>query len=83
MLRKIADIFYILFGLYTLAILLSALAVSMRRLHDTGRSGWWQLISLIPIIGGMVQTPRLTKAINIYSYYVSTYQIELFVYSHI
>lgn len=35
-------------GLYTLAILIPSLAVGVRRLHDTGRSGWWLLISLIP-----------------------------------
>ena len=36
---------------YALAILLPSLAVSVRRLHDTNRSGWWMLIVLIPIIG--------------------------------
>ncbi|MBM6619150.1 DUF805 domain-containing protein [Bacillus suaedaesalsae] len=41
-------------GLYSLAVLLPSLAVSVRRLHDTGRSGWWLLISLIPIIGAIV-----------------------------
>lgn len=40
-------------GLYSLAILLPFLAVGVRRLHDTGRSGWWLLISLIPLIGVM------------------------------
>ena len=40
--------------LYNLAILIPALAVGVRRLHDTGRSGWWLLISLVPIVGGIV-----------------------------
>lgn len=40
-------------GLFGLAILLPSLAVSVRRLHDTGRSGWWLLIGLIPIIGSI------------------------------
>ena len=39
---------------YTLAILIPALAVSVRRLHDTGRSGWWLLLLLIPLIGTIV-----------------------------
>lgn len=34
-----------------LALLLPGLAVSVRRLHDTGRTGWWMLIALIPIVG--------------------------------
>ncbi len=34
--------------LYTLAMLIPGLAVSARRLHDTGRSGWWMLIAFIP-----------------------------------
>jgi uncharacterized membrane protein YhaH (DUF805 family) len=36
-----------------LALLLPNLAVTARRLHDTGRSGWWMLLSLIPL-GGLV-----------------------------
>jgi uncharacterized membrane protein YhaH (DUF805 family) len=38
-------------GLLTLALLLPSIAVTIRRLHDTGRSGWWILIFLIPVIG--------------------------------
>ncbi len=40
--------------LYGLAVLIPALAVSVRRLHDTGRSGLWLLIGLIPLIGFIV-----------------------------
>jgi uncharacterized membrane protein YhaH (DUF805 family) len=40
--------------LYGLAILIPSLAVGVRRLHDTARSGWWMLICLIPIIGAIV-----------------------------
>lgn len=40
--------------LYALAVFLPSLAVGMRRLHDTGRSGWWTLIGFIPIIGAIV-----------------------------
>jgi uncharacterized membrane protein YhaH (DUF805 family) len=40
--------------LYSLAILIPSIAVGVRRLHDTGRSGWWLLIGLIPLIGSIV-----------------------------
>lgn len=40
--------------LYGLAILIPSLAVGVRRLHDTGKSGLWMLIGLIPIIGAIV-----------------------------
>jgi len=40
--------------LYVLAVFLPGLAVSMRRLHDIGKSGWWLLIGLIPLIGAIV-----------------------------
>lgn len=40
--------------LYSLAVLIPGIAVSVRRLHDTNRSGWWLLISLVPIIGAVV-----------------------------
>lgn len=38
-------------GLYLLAVLVPGIAVGVRRLHDTGRSGWWLLTWLIPLIG--------------------------------
>jgi uncharacterized membrane protein YhaH (DUF805 family) len=41
-------------GLFSLGVLLPSIAAAARRLHDTNRSGWWQLIALIPIIGGIV-----------------------------
>jgi uncharacterized membrane protein YhaH (DUF805 family) len=37
--------------IYILAVLIPTIAVSVRRLHDTGRSGWWILIELVPIVG--------------------------------
>jgi uncharacterized membrane protein YhaH (DUF805 family) len=44
----------ILGTLYALAVLVPSIAVGVRRLHDTNRSGWWLLISLIPCIGFVV-----------------------------
>jgi uncharacterized membrane protein YhaH (DUF805 family) len=41
----------VLSGLFTLANLLPTIAVTARRLHDTDRSGWLQLIGLIPLVG--------------------------------
>ena len=41
-------------NLASLALLLPGLGVAVRRLHDTGRSGWWVLLGLIPIIGWIV-----------------------------
>jgi uncharacterized membrane protein YhaH (DUF805 family) len=41
-------------GLYALAVLIPGLAVSVRRLHDTDRSGWWLLLFLVPILGALV-----------------------------
>lgn len=41
-------------AIYGLAVLLPSLAVTVRRLHDTNRTGWWLLIALIPIVGAIV-----------------------------
>lgn len=41
-------------GLYSLAVLIPSLAVAVRRLHDTGKSGWWVLIAIVPLIGWIV-----------------------------
>jgi uncharacterized membrane protein YhaH (DUF805 family) len=40
--------------LFSLAVLVPSLAAAARRLHDTNRSGWWQLIALMPVIGTIV-----------------------------
>jgi uncharacterized membrane protein YhaH (DUF805 family) len=44
----------LLSGIYALAVLIPSIAVGFRRLHDTGRSAWWFLIALIPLIGVIV-----------------------------
>jgi uncharacterized membrane protein YhaH (DUF805 family) len=44
----------VLGAIYSLAVLLPAIGVSIRRLHDTDRTGWWLLIGLIPLIGAIV-----------------------------
>ncbi|MCZ7378532.1 DUF805 domain-containing protein [Micromonospora sp. WMMC250] len=38
----------------SLALLLPSLAVGVRRLHDTDRTGWWLLIALVPLVGFIV-----------------------------
>ena len=38
----------------SLLIFLPTLAVAVRRLHDIGRSGWWVLLQVVPIIGGLI-----------------------------
>jgi uncharacterized membrane protein YhaH (DUF805 family) len=44
----------ILYGIFALGLLVPSIAVCIRRLHDTGRSGWWILISFVPLVGGIV-----------------------------
>jgi len=39
---------------FNLATIVPSLAAGSRRLHDTGRSGWWQLLMLVPVIGWIV-----------------------------
>lgn len=43
----------LIMGLFALAIILPSFAVTARRMHDIDRSGWWQLVSLIPMVGGI------------------------------
>jgi uncharacterized membrane protein YhaH (DUF805 family) len=40
--------------LVSLAIFLPSIAVAIRRLHDTGRAGWWYLLIFLPIIGWII-----------------------------
>ena len=53
-LMGILTVIPILGWLIALAMLLPNLAMQVRRLHDTGHSGWWWFIGLIPIIGFIV-----------------------------
>lgn len=45
------EIISLLFGL---ALLVPSISIAARRLHDTGRTGWWQLIALVPLIGFII-----------------------------
>jgi uncharacterized membrane protein YhaH (DUF805 family) len=40
--------------IYILAVIVPGIAVGVRRLHDTNRSGWWYFIGLIPIVGSII-----------------------------
>jgi uncharacterized membrane protein YhaH (DUF805 family) len=44
----------LLSGLYAVAMIVPSIAVTVRRLHDTDRSGWWYLLVFVPVIGGLV-----------------------------
>ncbi|HED35793.1 MAG TPA: DUF805 domain-containing protein [Gammaproteobacteria bacterium] len=47
--------------LFLLACTIPFISITTRRLHDTGRSGWWQLIAMIPLIGLIVMLIFLTQ----------------------
>ena len=51
-------------GIYALGVLIPTIAVGIRRLHDTNRSGWWLLISLVPVIGAIVLIVFMASAGN-------------------
>jgi uncharacterized membrane protein YhaH (DUF805 family) len=46
-----ANIVFLIFLCIFLALLVPSLAIAVRRLHDTDKSGWWLLIDFIPIVG--------------------------------
>ncbi len=52
----------VLGGLYALAILLPAISVTVRRLHDLGKSGWWYWIVLVPFVGFIILIYWLASA---------------------
>lgn len=60
----------ILLTVWALALLLPSLGVTARRLHDTGKSGWFQLVAIIPVIGVLVLLlvciPEGSKEANAY-----------------
>ena len=44
----------VLASIFALATIIPGIAVSIRRLHDKDKSGWWILIALVPLIGGIL-----------------------------
>ena len=52
--NAVGTFFGVLYGVLGLALFLPGLAISVRRLHDIGRSGWWYLLFLVPLIGPLV-----------------------------
>ena len=50
---------YLICIVYLLAVFIPSLAVAIRRLHDTGRSGWWILLGFIPIVNSIGWIPLL------------------------
>ena len=57
--------YLVIFMLYCLAMIIPALAVLVRRLHDIGKSGGWFFISFIPLIGGIWLLVLMATAGNI------------------
>jgi uncharacterized membrane protein YhaH (DUF805 family) len=57
-------------SILSLLLFVPWIAVTCRRLHDTGKSGWWQLIAIIPIIGFIVMIVWTVRAgdpsVNVY-----------------
>ncbi len=45
---------FFLSTIFGLGLLIPSISICTRRLHDTGRSGWWQLVLLIPLLGVIV-----------------------------
>ncbi|MDO4412116.1 DUF805 domain-containing protein [Cutibacterium sp.] len=46
-----SSLYLVLYAIWGLGTLIPSLAIQVRRLHDTNRSGWWVLINLIPLVG--------------------------------
>src|ERR671914_1252218 len=44
----------LLSGIYALAIIIPSLSVSVRRLHDIDRTGWWIMLAFVPVAGLIV-----------------------------
>jgi uncharacterized membrane protein YhaH (DUF805 family) len=54
LLGRASNVFSYLGSIVTLAMFIPNLAVSIRRLHDIGKSGWYYLISFIPLVGTII-----------------------------
>ena len=54
LLSGVASVFFLLYVIYTLAMLIPTIAVGIRRLHDTNKTGWLLLVGLVPFVGGII-----------------------------
>jgi uncharacterized membrane protein YhaH (DUF805 family) len=48
------NVFAICMGMFGVVSFVPALSITIRRLHDIGRSGWWYFIAFVPLIGGLI-----------------------------
>ena len=53
-LGRASAIFLVLYLAYGIGVIVPSIAVAVRRLHDTNRSGWWYLLVLIPLVGAII-----------------------------
>ncbi|NAW86895.1 DUF805 domain-containing protein [Photobacterium halotolerans] len=53
---------YALFAVYTSLTVIPSLMVTVRRLHDTNRSGWWMLVAFVPLIGAIIGLSVMMEA---------------------
>lgn len=53
-LAQVSSVFLILYFVYAIAVIVPSLAVAVRRLHDTNKSGWFLLLGFIPFIGFII-----------------------------
>lgn len=56
--------FMLLEAIFNLVVLIPSLSIAARRLHDIGRSGWWQILVFIPLLGWIVLIYFLAKGSN-------------------
>ncbi len=54
LLAQASGIFWVLSTVYSLALIVPSIAVGIRRLHDTTKSGWWLLLWFLPIVGWII-----------------------------
>jgi uncharacterized membrane protein YhaH (DUF805 family) len=53
-LANVSSVFLLLYVAYAIAMFIPSIAVAIRRLHDTDRSGWWLLVTFVPFVGGII-----------------------------
>ena len=53
-LARVSSVFLILYFVYAIAVIVPSLALAIRRLHDTNKSGWFLLLGFIPLVGAII-----------------------------